>query len=197
MIYKIVYMQKKDTALFAASFFALNPLMLIEFLVSAHNDIVMLFLAVSAIYLFLNKKTVTSFLVAALSVGVKYATGFLAPMVAYLMIQPKQWERAVGIGIVSMILAVIAASLKSGNFQPWYLSYVLVIASFISYRKYILVPLGLFSFFACFHYVPYLYTGNWDAPIHSLLHTGLLFAIGISVIAFIYYFLQYGKRSKV
>ncbi len=197
-IYKIVSLHTKKNALYAAAFFALNPLMIIEFLVSAHNDIVMLFLAVLGIYALLNKKKVVSAVLLILSSGVKYATGFLAPMILYLLIRPRQWEKAVGIGIVSMIAAVIAASLKSGNFQPWYLSYIFVIASFISFRSYIAVPLGLLSFFACLHYVPYLYTGTWDAPIPFLLSTGLWLAIGVSFIAFMYYFfLPIVKRSEV
>ncbi len=197
-IYKIVYMKKKEYALFSAAFFALNPLMIIEFLVSGHNDIVMMFLAVLAMYLFVAGKKILAFPLAVLSVGVKYASGFLAPMALFLLARPKQWETGVMIGVVSMAAAVVAASINSGNFQPWYLSFMFIIGALISYKKYISVPLGILSLFALLHYVPYLYIGNWDAPIPTILRTGLIIAVAISGIIFLYYLLRpIIKRSEV
>lgn len=197
-IYTIVSIKKKEYALFSAALFALNPLMMIEFLVSAHNDIVMLLLGIVAVYLLLQQKRVFGGLVYVLSVGVKYATGFLAPMMMILFFRPKYFERAVVIGVLSMIGAVIAASIKSGNFQPWYFSYVFVIASLLSYQKYIRIPVIVFSVFACLHYIPYLYTGTWDPPIPSILFAGLVIATICSIVTSGYYLLMYfGKRSKV
>lgn len=197
-IYKIVTQRKKESALFAAAFFALNPLMLIEFLVSGHNDISMMFLAVFSILLFISGKKLLSLPIFALSVGVKFATGFLLPMFLYWLVNPKKWERGIFIGTLFMIAAVIAASLSSGNFQPWYLSFVFVIVSLLSYKKYVYVPFIVITFLVAFHYVPYLYLGNWDSPVPEILQTGLFIAVTLSVVSFIYFFTRsFSKRSKV
>ncbi|HRN70186.1 MAG TPA: hypothetical protein PLS49_03280 [Candidatus Woesebacteria bacterium] len=197
-MYKTVQKQKKEFAVFAAAFFALNPLILIEFLVSGHNDIVMIFFSTLAMYLAMQRKIIGSGISYLLSVGVKYATGFLAPVMVILYLKPKYFERAMYAGIVLMIGAVIAASLKSGNFQPWYIAYVIGVATLVSYRKYVSIPIGIFTFFACMHYVPYLYTGTWDAPVPEILLKGLLLASVCSAVALVYYlFLSFAKKSKV
>ncbi len=85
LIYKIVQKKSNEHALFAAAFFALNPLILIEFLVSAHNDIVMIFFALLGIYLLIQKRVVGSFLSMVLSVGTKFATAFILPMGATIL----------------------------------------------------------------------------------------------------------------
>ena len=197
-IYKIVELQNKKYALLATAFFALNPLMIIEFLVSSHNDILMLTLAVISVYLLLKRKIINSGILFLLSVGVKYATAFLAPMMGIILLKPQYFEKAVYIGIGSMIGAIIAASIKSGNFQPWYFSYVVVLAALVSFKKYIGVPVALFSFFACLYYIPYLYTGSWDSPIPTILAYGLSIAVICSIIVYAYFiFMSLRKRSKV
>ncbi len=63
-----------------------------------------------------------------------------------------------------MALAMIPTSFRT-EMQPWYFLYVLpLLAIFPRERAFfwpgIVVSLGLLL-----HYVPFLYTGNWDPPI--------------------------------
>lgn len=195
-IYKIMVIKAKKHALFAAAFFALNPLILIEFLVSGHNDIYMIFLAALSLYLLVNKKRVLSVFTFLLSVGVKFATGFFAPMWFFLLLKPKQWEVAVKLGVVLGIVAICAASWKSGNFQPWYFSYVLFVASFLSYKKYIIFPAIIFSFFCLLQYSPFLYYGHWDSPVPQLLRTMLYTGIATALVSMIYGYKRYPDKQQ-
>jgi hypothetical protein len=197
-IYKIGLIVRKESALFMTAFFALNPFIITEFLVSAHNDSVMMFFAIFSVWLVLVQKRffgIISFLV---SVGVKFATAFLAPMMIILTYSKRNYEGAVGIGIVTMCLAVVAASINSGNFQPWYFSYVVIIASLLAYKKYIQIPVLVFSFCVTFYYLPYLYTGAWNNPVPDILRTGLSISCILVSVLFVYlFFSDTADKSKI
>jgi hypothetical protein len=183
-VYFLYQLLKKLTpshAVYGTAFFALNPLVLTESLISAHNDIVMLCLAVVS-FLFLSRKNFpVALLFLALSIGIKFATVFLLPAflwVIYRHIRKKEidWERVTIFILFLMIGAVIAVSLRT-NFQPWYLLYVLPFAAVLSDKKYILIPTVFISLSALLNYLPFLFTGNWDPPIPLLLN--VIMGVGI------------------
>lgn len=166
--------------LFSLIFFAFNPLILIECLVSAHNDIVMLFFAMIAIWLLMWKKWVGAFLMLLFSIGIKFATVFLLP-VFVLFVLPKTAKSKLKIlnqvqddefffllGVILMIVGVIFASVRT-QFQPWYLLYALPFASLLAKKYYVSIPVIIMTFFALLEYVPYLYQGDWNPPIPSIL----------------------------
>ncbi len=175
-VYFIGKIQKKLAAnqeLFSLVFFALNPLVLIESLVSAHNDIVMLFFAVFAVYLLLTKKYITFWLLLLVSFAIKFATGLLLPVFLYIHYSEKQnkqlsWDKLFLVIVLFMTLATIIASVRT-NFQPWYLLYVLPFAALISKKQYVLIPGIILPFFALLIYVPFLFLGNWNNPVPQIL----------------------------
>src|SRR5579859_4391082 len=69
---------KKETL--GLTFFGLQPLLLIECLVSAHIDVVMFVFALWSIYLLLNKRYIYSGILLLFSIGIKFATVFLVPV---------------------------------------------------------------------------------------------------------------------
>lgn len=165
-------------------FFALNPLILIESLVSAHNDIVMIFFSLLSLYLLTNKKYIVSFVILFLSIGIKFATVLMLPVlivVTNLQARRKEfsWEKVFIIITVLMLGAIFAASVRT-NFQPWYLLYILPFAAFIGRKYYIAIPLFCFSAASLTQYIPYLYFGNWDSPIPQMLQQQLYIATGVS-----------------
>jgi hypothetical protein len=172
-IEKILDKIASKNTLFHLVFFALNPLLLIESLVSAHLDIVMVFFCLWAFYLLLQRKYVVSWFWFLFSVAIKFATGFLVPVFLFLTIALKRkkqiaWQPIWIAVIVSLLLTVIAASIRT-TFQPWYWVLPLSFAAFLADRYYILLPSLIISLFAEFTYIPFLYTGNWDPPIPQLL----------------------------
>ena len=149
-------------------FFALNPLVIIESLVSAHNDISMMFFAMWAFYCLINKKYTAAFLLLILSSGIKFAAILLLPIFIYVFLKKGNvnWERMIIYSILLMILAVITASIRT-TFQPWYMIYVLPFVSLIG-KRYIL-PTIIISMLGVFYYIPFLYLGNWDNPVPKIL----------------------------
>lgn len=169
---KILKKYKPTQEVFGIIFFGLAPLVIIEALVSAHIDIVMMFFALFAFYLLLMNKNLYSGLLLLFSIGIKFATGFLLPVMAYIHVKRQhvraQWFSIQLVNVLLMVLTVIIASYRT-NFQPWYLLGVLSFAVFISDNVYILISSLIISFFALLTYVPFLYTGNWNPPIPHIL----------------------------
>ena len=83
----IYFILKISKSLTSVALFALNPLVLIETLVSSHNDIVMMFLALVAFYFLFQKKNFYALLFLTSSIFIKYATVFLIPIFLYVIIQ--------------------------------------------------------------------------------------------------------------
>ncbi len=80
LVYKISAKIFPEYKIINTVFFAFNPLVLIETLVSAHNDIPMIFFILLAIYLFVLKKKVLSWASNLFSIGIKFSTGALLPL---------------------------------------------------------------------------------------------------------------------
>lgn len=174
-IEKITEQLDKKSSLFKTMLFALNPLVIIEGLVSAHNDMTMFFFGIFALYLLMNKKAIFSGVSLIISIGIKFATGFLLPVfftVYLLQILQKKilWERVLLFITVFMLPALVVVTLRT-TFQPWYLLYVLPFGALIGNRFSVIVPSVLASMFALSEYIPFLYTGNWNPPIPVILNT--------------------------
>ena len=191
---KILQKTSLGNEVFGIAFFALNPLVVIEGLVSSHNDMVMMFFAVWAVYLLMNKKYIRSIMLLGLSVGVKFATVFIAPifLLVYFFAKRKiklNWEVLFSILAISMILPILLASYRT-NFQPWYLLNILPFASLVSRKYYFFIPAIVLSLFSLLHYLPFLYLGNWDKPVPAILFWITTSSIFISVFLVAIWFLR-------
>lgn len=180
-------------------FFAINPLVLIESLISAHLDIVMLFFAISSFYYLIEQKYVKSYILLAVSIGIKFVTGALLPVylvLTYLQIKKKKINIKIHLyaGLALMILTIYYAAQRT-NFQPWYLLDALFIASLLSNKYYIFIPSVIISFFAIFNYAPFLYLGNWNPPVPQLISGMNYISYLISLIGIIAYYL-FKKNAK-
>lgn len=166
---KIIRKISPQYELFGIVFFALNPLVIIESLVSAHNDIVMMFFAVLSLYLFMNNKYVRSLLLLILSIGVKFASVLIIPvlLVKYFF-RKYDWEKIILLITAAMIIAIVVASIRT-NFQPWYLLYVLPFAALTARKYFILIPSLVITFFSLLQYAPFIYLGNWNPPVPVIL----------------------------
>lgn len=182
-IYKIADKTKLVNPAFALVFFGLNPLVIIESLVSSHHDLVMMLPALVSVYLLLQKKYVPTFVFLALSIGVKFATGFLVPLfIWYSFSKDKNKIFYLLLGsTLLMIGSVVLASFRT-TFQPWYLLFVLPFASLISHKYYVSIFTILVSFLVLFQYIPFLFTGNFDSPIPQLMNEMLTASIFSSVV---------------
>lgn len=169
--------QKVRYSLEGLAFFALNPLVLIEVLVSAHNDSVMVFFGIFALFLLISKKYVRSFLSLVFSIGIKFTTVFLLPVfviviIAQLLGRKIQFKK-MAIGTTSfMLLSVIAMSLAGGSKtpepQPWYLLNLIPFVVLLSKKRLVTILTVCVSFGMLLFYVPFLYSGEWPKNIVEL-----------------------------
>ena len=195
----------KGREVLAMVFFGLNPLIIIESVVSAHIDIVMIFLAIWALWLLVQRQTSLAYLLLFMSIGIKFVTGFFLPVFLFLHRKLKKkhsynWDRYAFVTVFFLIVAVVFETQQSGNFQPWYLIVPLAFAAFIAHNYFILLPSIIISTFALFTYVPFLYTGNWDPPIPQHLSDMYFFSYSISLFAvavvFFYKQIRYAQSVK-
>ena len=202
IIGKILQRIKPERELFGVVFFALNPLVVIESLVSAHLDIVMIFFCLWSFYLLLIKRYSTSFLLFIFSISIKFATVFLFPVyfyIVYMLIKKKKihWHTVFLTATILMCLTVYVASIRS-NFQPWYLLLPLAFAVFAAEAFYIFLPAIIITSFALLTYVPYLFIGNWDNPIPQILFNLYLLSYVVSLFSVIaYYVITYKRLSSL
>jgi hypothetical protein len=182
-ISKILNKIDPKNLVFGVVFFALNPLVIVESLASAHLDIAMMFFGALAFYLLISKKFINSFFSLLFSIGIKFATGFLLPVFVWVWYKKGliAWDRIVKYSIILMSLSVVAATLRT-NFQPWYLLSVLPFAALLSKKYYVFIPSAILSFTSLLIYVPYLSSGNWDPPIPQQLFFITTGGIFVSVV---------------
>jgi len=176
-IYKINHYKLRLTL------FLLNPLILIEIIGVGHNDLIMMFFALTSFYFlikFKNEKKlqflIYSLLFIAFSVSNKYATVVLIPL--FFIWYFKQDFDIGSWG--ALLLFMLPFSRPLNQLHSWYLIWPLS-WSFLS-KKETVVYLGVFlSFFALMRYVPFIYYGHWNYPVH-LLRLIIYFAIPLLVV---------------
>lgn len=162
---KIMEKISPQNKILAMSLFAFNPLLIVESLVSAHNDIVMMFLAIWGVWAITRKKYVLGWFLLFLSIGIKFSTIFLLPVfffITFWQIREKSlsWKKIFVFSMIFMGLAVIFSSLRT-EFQPWYLLWVLPFV-FLSLKRWLIAVSVIFSFGLLAQYLPFLYTGEWN-----------------------------------
>ncbi len=146
-------------------FFALNPLILIETLISSHNDVVMMFFALGSFYLLKRKKMEFSVILFASSIFIKFATIFLLPVylyVFYLTVKKKNipWGHVWFWAAISMFTIFFLSPLRE-EIYSWYLIWPLIFVSLISGHRFVRLFALTLSFGLLFRFAPFLFTLNW------------------------------------
>jgi hypothetical protein len=147
-------------------FFALNPLVLIETLISGHNDIIMMILACAGLLLWQKKERVSRFFgifIYILSVFIKGATIILIPLLFFRQLTKDRLMLFASclLLFVFLVMAPIREELYS-----WYAIWFISIAAFLPYPKYawfwqfsIALSLGLEL-----RHIPYMAMGYYEGP---------------------------------
>ncbi len=148
--------------------FALNPLVAIEVLLSGHNDIFMMFLAISALFFLSKKKIFLSFIILFMSIFVKYATLFLLPIFSYVLVsylnkKYVNWNKVYLLSSVAMIVPFFLAPIRE-EIYPWYALWFLTFSCLLPKNKNLLILSGVFSFSLLLRYIPFMLLGTYFSP---------------------------------
>ncbi len=189
LIWEISAVIAPKQKMFNLAFYAFSPLVLIESLVSAHNDGVMIFFALLAFYLWLKRKAFFSFLAWLFSAGIKYITVVLLPvfgLVAWqeLRVKKVDCQKLITLSILFLFLGVLATTYQIG-FQPWYLLWVLPFLALMAKERFIFWLTIGFSLGSLLRYSPFLYLGNWDPPVPTIKLWLTVFPIGLGLISYL------------
>ncbi|OGD79206.1 hypothetical protein A2368_00490 [Candidatus Collierbacteria bacterium RIFOXYB1_FULL_49_13] len=148
-------------AVVAQLFFALNPLVLYEWLVNAHNDAPMISLLLLSLYLFTLKKPLWSLLSLVLSIGIKYVTVIFLPIII-ISAKFKLKLTSIVYYLISVLALAPLVYFYSSQYQPWYVTWLVPFAALTGS-----IPLmgvtAAYSLGALLRYVPFIQTGEWLA----------------------------------
>lgn len=156
---KVLRKAEPQARLLGMAIFALNPLIMIENLVSSHNDVVMMAFAVWAFYFLLEKEKSanwrTAWFIWALSVAAKMMTVVLVP-IAFLKSRP--------LALILMFIGLLAV-ISQREFLPWYWVWIMPFVALLpSKRKLTILATGV-SMGLLLRYAPFLYKGDYNAPV--------------------------------
>ncbi|MBI2031262.1 MAG: hypothetical protein HYT08_01470 [Candidatus Levybacteria bacterium] len=185
-LYFIWKISKKNISLII---FGLNPLVIIETMVSGHNDTVMMFLAIASLFFLIKKKIWSGLLTIILSVLIKYSTLFLIPIYFYGIFQiiknkNLNIEKFIYFSAISMFLIFLLSPLRE-EIYPWYAIWFLVFTALIPEKKIIFYLSISLSFGLLLRYIPFMFLGT-HFEITPVLKTLFLFFPSLILLIFFY-----------
>lgn len=151
--------------LFSVFLFALNPLVLLEVLVSNHNDIVMMFLVLLALLCIMKKRIFVGLIFFICSILIKYASLFLLPIFLYVIWKNKKeekinWSFVFYNSSISMLVIFFLSFLRE-EIYPWYAIWFLSLVCLVYNRKLLLNISLVLSFSLLLRYIPYMFLGTY------------------------------------
>lgn len=159
----LVWKISKD--MLSLALFAFNPLVIIETLISSHNDIVMIFLVLFSFFLLMQKKIFLGIIFFTLSIFIKYATILLIPVFLYAvwrLIKNKgiDWARVYLFSSLLMLIAFLLSPIRE-EIYSWYAIWFISFAFLTPNKKILLYTSIAFSFSLLLRYTPYMLTGTY------------------------------------
>lgn len=193
LIYRIVMKVHPDKALPALALYAFNPLIIIETLISPHNESFMLMFLLMAIYLWVTNNKLLSIVSLLLSGGVKFLTLLLIPIDIYSAIAGKisiskeeYFRKVVGLSTVILVIGLIPVILLREPY-PWYLVTIIGLAALLLENKKLQLLLGAISLGTLLRYLPFIYTGDYSVEMQiarNILTIAPLFILFLLYILF-------------
>lgn len=162
-LYKILVTQKFDKKLTNLVFFAFNPLVMIETIVSPHNESLMLLGIFASIYWLGKRQNLYSYLALAASGGVKFLSWALFPLFYIYISRKLSFDRFVKLIFLASCVFILVLTFQRESY-PWYFVTVMGIAA-LTKRSSIIQQLTIVvSFAVLLRYLPFLYFGDYNKP---------------------------------
>jgi hypothetical protein len=173
LIEKTLAVTDRDGSLMGLAIFAFNPLVLVEAVVSPHNDMLMMAAAIGAYYFYVRKQTVVAYFLWSISVALKLMTIVLLPLFFV------GWKRLYAVLLMTIALLAVVSQREV---LPWYLLWIIPFVALLPRSKALFTVTVGASLGLLLRYVPYLYLGNWDAPADTWKWWLTLVPLGASIL---------------
>lgn len=149
--------------------FALNPLVVIETLISSHNDIVMVFFMLFAWYLLKEKKIIYAGIFLLMSVFIKYATVFLLPVFIFVLwktVKKKniQWDKIFFTNAIILFIVMLSLGPVREEIYPWYAIWFFSFVCLIPRYKMLFFMSMSILFGLLLRYIPFMLLGTYAEP---------------------------------
>ncbi len=140
--------------------FAFSPLVIFEFLINSHNDLLMVSVMLFSLYKLMQNKKIQSFFGLTTSVLVKYATAALIPV--YVLKFFKRNLKKENILKISFWLMFLIMAVYSyiNELQIWYLIWIFPL-SVLLFKNTFYLAISFLIQLMLFFYHGYLYFGEW------------------------------------
>ncbi len=164
--------------------YALNPLILIESLLSPHNEVVMLFFSLLAVYEgYVRKRVFAGIIDMIISAGIKFITilGIIPLIISKYSFKKVNIDYWFGINLMMIVIPLIAQICYREPY-PWYFIMVIGFGIFLSkYLGVFFLLIGI-SFGSIFRYIPYLFSGDYSREVTAMQNKLFLIPLVISII---------------
>lgn len=159
--------------------FALNPLILIETMVSSHNDISMVFLMLISFYFLGKKRNILGSLFFVLSLLIKYASLIALPIYLFVLIRNIRkenidWSKIFEWTFYAMFVVFILSFIRE-EIYAWYALWFLPFG-FLSHNKRLKLICILFSLSLLLSYIPYILLRSYS-PLEIVLKMLVIFVV--------------------
>lgn len=170
----VYYLQKLNRKW--AIIFATNPLVIVEGLISSHNDLIGVSLAIIGIFHLIKKHHIMSRICLLLSLGIKYIT---TPLILVTK-NKKYWNLIIFLSTVGIIAYISFFS----EVQPWYF---LTLFAFLPFYEAFISKLNILFAGLLISYYPYIRLGGWDTLDKvNLKHNIVILTLAINLVYLIF-----------
>lgn len=159
--------------------FALNPLVVIETLVSGHNDIFMVFFALLSFYLLSKKIYILSITALIFSILIKFVTIVIVPIFIFVFIQQVtnkkiNWSQAWWYSFISLLCIFLLSPLREEMYS-WYFIWPFAFLVLVDGLKLIKVAAIALMVGLLFRFAPFIYFHSWEGstPLAKIILTAL------------------------
>lgn len=196
---------KSKHALLAMVIYGMNPLVIIESLVSPHNEVVMAFFLLLSLYYLVVAKlasrgstnlNVLSIVMLMVSGAIKFITWILLPVFLFHKQITKRWgnDRFLFLTIITLLIPLGYVMWQREPYS-WYLLPLLALAALLSHYSWIRILASGVSLSLLLRYAPFLYFGDYTAQMRMWQNGTFFFSLFVTALAGAW-FLMKKPRSK-
>jgi hypothetical protein len=164
LINKILAKISPRERLLGVVFFSLNPLVLIEGIVSPHNDMAMLFFLILSLYFLILSRGKQALFTLIISASIKFLTIVFLPVILFW--KNDKWQKMVFSSVLIFFLSSVVLIWQHEPY-PWYFLILVGLVSLVSENRFLKrLTIGI-CLGTLLRYAPFLYFGDYSGVVST------------------------------